>query len=328
MLFYRPIISYDASALNRLLDDFDSSILQAILTRYFYSRITSTNFEEITANRKAQRRELLLDVVDPLARSGECAQPPYEIVSMLLRAYCKGNRDWHSVDIRFYNMEDARFRRENATDKMAEKQLKEKNRLEDIFNGFFDNERQKYDEYYATGAEARPKTFQQFIDRVKLGDGMFWGIAGVIFKAALDITPDAQMLKDCIGECPPFRAFVLGVMASLFERGFRDLKTGPSLRAGRFDLFSAVYLCYCDKFISAEGRGRQYNALKEIAAVGHLRARVCTYEDLRRAVFPFSGLTARCEESLKPVSVEDWHVPLTFCLSSIELRQLHLNGLY
>src|SRR5260221_965986 len=107
MSFYRPIISYDASALNRLLDDFDSSILQTILTRNFYSRITSTNYEEITANLKTQRRERLLNVVAPLARSGECVQPPHEIVFMLLRASNKGNRNWRSLDIRFYNMEDA-----------------------------------------------------------------------------------------------------------------------------------------------------------------------------------------------------------------------------
>lgn len=64
MPFYRPVLCYDASALNRLVDDFDTSILQAVLTLHFYSRITSTNFEEIAANRKAQRRELLLDVTE------------------------------------------------------------------------------------------------------------------------------------------------------------------------------------------------------------------------------------------------------------------------
>jgi hypothetical protein len=324
---FRPIICFDTSGLNRLLDDFDCSILQALLTRHYYCRITSTNFEEITANLKAQRRELLLNVTDPLAWSGECVLPPNNIVFTLIRSYINGNKDWRSLDTRFYNIEDAKFRRDNATDKMAEKQLREKNRLEDVFCSFFDDERSRYDAYYATGAEPRPKTFPQFIERVKRSDGMFWGMAGVIFKAAIDITPDTQVLKDCIDECPPFRAFVLGVMASLFERGFRDLKAGPSLRAGRFDLFSAVYLCYCDVFISAEGRGRQYNALKEIAAVGQLRARVWKYEELRREVFPFSGMTTRFQET-QEVLTDGLCVPLLFNLSPEEVNRRLVLDLY
>lgn len=115
--------------------------------------------------------------------------------------------------------------------------------------------------------------------------------------------------------------------SSYYERsGFRDLKTALSFRSGRFDLFSAVYLCYCDLFISADKR--QYNALKEITAIGNLRAKVLKYAELRRTIFPFSGMTMRFQATQKAVSVNDWLVPFTYQLSARASNELLINRLY
>jgi hypothetical protein len=75
MLPYRPIISYDTSAINRLLNDPDSSALVSILKSRYYTRITSTNIEEIIANSNIHRRQQLRDFIKPLAATGECFNP-------------------------------------------------------------------------------------------------------------------------------------------------------------------------------------------------------------------------------------------------------------
>lgn len=323
---YRPIICFDTSAINRLADDFDSYVLQALIARNYFSRITSTSIEEIVKNQGRHRRQQLNEFINPLVAAGECVLPPHQIVKKLAQAHATGKDfDWRKSDIRFYVAEDAAHRDVTATDELVAQQYVEMKRLDSVFCGFFDTERFKFDDFYKRGTEPRPKTFQQFIDRIKLGnEGMFWGMAEVIYQSATATTPDRQKLTDFIDKCPPFRAFLLAVLIAHYERGgIRDLKDGLSVRAGRFDLFSAIYLCYCDQFISAERRRRQYNALREIASVGKLRARVRTYEELRWRIFPFSSFSTRYQSVLQPVGAASFPCPTL--LTFYDHVQLHLN---
>lgn len=72
MAAFRPIICFDASAINRLADDPDASVLQALLAGNYFSRITSTNLEEIGANQNSHRKQRLHEIMNPLVLWGMC----------------------------------------------------------------------------------------------------------------------------------------------------------------------------------------------------------------------------------------------------------------
>lgn len=54
---------------------------------------------------------------------------------------------------------------------------------------------------------------------------------------------------------------------------------GRSSQAGRNDLFMAVYLPYCDKFVTAEKLREREKCLREVVAVADLETEILSYDD-------------------------------------------------
>ena len=57
------------------------------------------------------------------------------------------------------------------------------------------------------------------------------------------------------------------MLLSWYDRSVRHRHTGEKFQAGRNDLFMAVYLPYCDKFVTAEKLREQEKCLREVVAV-------------------------------------------------------------
>ena len=68
------------------------------------------------------------------------------------------------------------------------------------------------------------------------------------------------------------------VLLSWYDRAVRDEK-GEKIEAGRNDLFMAVHLPYCDKFVTAEKYGEQERCLREVALVAGLETEILSYDD-------------------------------------------------
>ena len=74
---------------------------------------------------------------------------------------------------------------------------------------------------------------------------------------------DEESIRLFYDLCPPFRAMVVTMLISQYDRCFRDISKGePSLRAGRVDTLMATYLPYCNIFVSEDPS--QVNLLREV----------------------------------------------------------------
>lgn len=115
--------------------------------------------------------------------------------------------------------------------------------------------------------------------------GAFWAIGADLYERATGKKADEATIRKFVDACPPFNALLLAICMAEFEYTIRDLRTGTSFRAGRMDLYSAVYLpYYCDQFVTADER--QHNALKEIVAVGGLDTAILLYSNFRERLLP------------------------------------------
>ena len=110
------------------------------------------------------------------------------------------------------------------------------------------------------------------------------GYGADLYKRATGKETDEATIRKFVDACPPFKALLLAICTAEFEYTIRDLLTGTSFRAGRMDLYSAVYLPYCDQFVTADER--QHNALKEIVMVGGLATEIVLYSDFRERLLP------------------------------------------
>jgi hypothetical protein len=64
-----------------------------------------------------------------------------------------------------------------------------------------------------------------------------------------------------------------------YDLGLRDPHEGERFEAGRNDLQMAVYLPYCDEFVTDEKRGEHARCMKEIVAVTGLATGILTFDE-------------------------------------------------
>lgn len=102
-----------------------------------------------------------------------------------------------------------------------------------------------------------------------------------MYHRATGVSLDEKSIRGFITASPPPRAALLGLFVDYYERCIRDLKVGPSLRAGRYDLFMSVYLPYCDQFITDDDKQRK--SLQEVTSMGGFATKVRTYKEWRRS---------------------------------------------
>jgi len=126
------------------------------------------------------------------------------------------------------------------------------------------------------------------LSRSKAPGGSFWNTARLLYEgafgstsaidksAALASSPDEATLKSFLDACPPVRAYVYALELTLYDRSLRPLKA-PSYKAGRNDQMMAVFLPYCDLFLTNDGG--QEKSLREAALRAGVPVEVRSYND-------------------------------------------------
>ena len=265
----RRVLTFDTSVHNRLVSIGTSAspIYAAIKSRYFF-RLAGLSFEEMMSTPQAADRVALLDGCRQLTagarRSWDCLNPPYELLRILIAAYDKapGNFRWLAVDVRSGGLAyEIRTGGSTADDALANLQRTEQNASIKNYKAMWVKLRDKLDPIFAAQDIPRPKTFEEAfnIGSSKLfpevGKGLY--DAGLRFNAQLrgeKFEPDTDMAKvqHFIDNCPPFRAVICSFVMSWYNTSLRVGNTSEKFAAGRNDLFMAVYLPYCDVFVTRD----------------------------------------------------------------------------
>src|SRR5207302_7233896 len=75
-------------------------------------------------------------------------------------------------------------------------------------------------------------------------------IGAGLMERATKVLPSNSEVQEFIEKCPPFKALLVALCFSQYDMCIRDHRK-PSLgKAGRYDMFSAVYLPYCREFVT------------------------------------------------------------------------------
>src|SRR5437879_8435482 len=269
----KPVAIFDTSVFNKLTEDNGSSSRIAGLKSGFTILLTGTNLDEIVATSSSEQRRVLLDVCRRLLSAGYCIQPHHWIVEQLIAEFQKAaSFDWKRVGVRFPECENEIARQEIIDDQLAAEQRNDARIRQDEFAKVFDDARPHFEPLFTGGTETRPADFRDLVSRLRVPGGAFWNFGIGLYERAAKSRPDEQTIRKFIGECPPFHALLLALCVAQYERCIRDLKTGLSYRAGRFDLYMSVYLPYCDQFITADER--QQRCLAEVASNSSLSVKV------------------------------------------------------
>ncbi|MGP8260212.1 MAG: hypothetical protein ACLQM6_09720 [Acidobacteriaceae bacterium] len=271
--FYREnrrVLTFDTSVHNRLVKIGASSkpIYAAIKSRYFF-RLAGLSFEEMVSTPQAADRLALLDGCRQLTagragRAWDCLNPPYEILRILIAAHAKdpANFKWLAVDVRSGGLaHEIRTGELTADDALANLQRTEQNASIKSYKAIWVKLRDKLDPLFVAQNLPRPNTFDEAFKSASpsLFPGMGKGFydAGLRFDAELrgiKIEPDTNMatVQHFIDNCLPFRALLCACLMTWYNTSLRDGNKSEKFAAGRNDLFMAVYMPYCDVFVTRD----------------------------------------------------------------------------
>jgi len=271
---------FDTSALNALADEPDSQKIVSGLSIGFQALLSETNLSEIAATSEQARRDRLIRLCRHLVYAGECVRPYNWIIETQTKNHAQnpGQFLWTQLPIRGAEIEEEIVRPEfYGTDELADEILSDFKARRREFEAIYRDTRARFDPIFAQNDAERP-TLAELIDVLKRG--AFWGLASGIYKRGCGREIDEAGIKRFIEACPPFNAAILSLCVAQFQRCIRDWRAPSFYNAGRLDLFMAVYLPYCDRFITRDPG--QYNALAAVAEEAKLATEVCTYEQFRR----------------------------------------------
>jgi hypothetical protein len=290
----KPVLSFDTSAINKLADDLESEVLKVGLRAAFFVRFTSTNVEEIIATCDSTRRKDLLNCIRSLLTAGDCINPYHWIIEQLVRNFERDPKsfDWRQVSVRFQNAEGEVARQEFINDDLSAEQRQHSRTAAKKFEEIYTSPRPKFDSFFENYLGQRP-SISELVEFFKRCGGAIWGLGAMLYGKVAQGASDETTIRHFYDVCPPFRALLLGLGIAIHERCVRDEKGGESYRAGRQDLLSAVYLPYCDSYVTDDGK--QARCLQVVASECNIDVMVLPYNEFRSRLIGVTEVKVRSD---------------------------------
>jgi len=290
----KKTLTFDSSAINRLTEDKESDVLIAAVKTAYFVRLTATNVDELIATpkkkligpptEKRKKRDALLKTCGDLLTVGECIFPHHFISDALVMDYQNhGQSNWQTLKIRSRHYEDL-ISRPELVKELSISQRNFGKRTQSAFARTFAGLGRKLERLFKKRIVKRPASFAELLSILQVPKGAFWQFAAVFYKHGAKRKPGEAKIRKFIAACPPFHAFVLSLVMAEYGYSVRDHKALGSYRAGRSDLLSALYLPYCDIFVSDDKV--QLRCLPEIAGVCYPSVEILRYKDFRKKFIP------------------------------------------
>jgi hypothetical protein len=282
----RPVIILDTSVINRLAEDKNADPIISGLKSVYAVRLTATNLDEICATPNGNGRAHLLDVCKGL-RTGEdtqVLQPFGEIVKALIAEFERNPAyDWRAVRVSLPEYERMLAMGDLISDELSRTQRVFAERQGAQFEEMFSTARPHFEDLFRSGTEMRPSSPADLVSRLRVRGGAFWSFGMELYRREGEPRPVEDKVRKFVDSCPPFHALLLAFCVAQYHRCVQQAQKAKK-PAGGNDLLMAVYLPYCEEFVS-DDRDQQ-TRLREIVSLAKLPVKVRWYREFRDSLSP------------------------------------------
>jgi len=275
----RPILSFDTSAINALHRDAKFSVpLIAGVTSSYFVRLNGTVVDEVIACQSGREREELRRLCRRMLVEGrgDVLLPFHEITRKVALAFDGGRSlDFRRIDVGSKDYE--RFIRQSDVSEYEDifgDQRRAAERVNAQFEKLFFSPRLGIQKLFADSEVPRVVSAAELLKSYQIAGGFYWTTAIGLHERASGRKVDEQTIGKLVESNAPFRALMAAIVVSLYHRCV--LEEPPTL-AGRSDVFMAVYLPFCDEFISNDHA--QQTALREIVTLAGLPTKIRWYKE-------------------------------------------------
>ena len=277
---------FDTSALSAkhtasLFDDPDRSALVAGLLASGRVLITTINVIEACGCEDAERRTGVLRLQSELSRQLRPVLPPNELLRKVtidhfhqkMTAEITVSDDHTGI---WWSLHEPELLGDTERDEVYRWKLA----LENPFTEAHRKIRPEFE--VAFGSQSKPLSVAHLIRFFRQNERRILDAVNPTYQAitggpSLEIAGMRTLFEDL----PAWPLYLGGWAHSLYHRGLKEQGYGASTNPGTIDLMSAVYLNYCDYFITSDTRQRR--ALRVLNALNphQPKTRISSYEEFR-----------------------------------------------
>jgi len=278
-----PTVFYlDTSALNQLLDDDEREQVIAYLGKRAVVYVSAINVSEIVANVNATRRLELLKLANRLADDRLPLGYPTDLLRLSLDAYV---RRAPGLDVSIDPDSDVwiALRQPERVDERCREGIASHNSAGE----------ESFREMHEKGRDG----LQPVVDALSREDRKAIRNASSLCKVYFE-RPEflKQMLSELLKEfghpelagkeqefltiLEPWKFYFAAMVEGVYNRGVKSQRYGWRSNAGNLDTHQAIYLAFCDVFVTADAAQRRM--LKPVEKRGHKPRHVISYRELRR----------------------------------------------
>ncbi len=269
---------FDTSAINKLAGDVDHDAIIAAIGLTYRIGITETAISELIATPDETERKALFDAVKSLLAHGNCIMPFNWIIEYQSKEYQKdpGGYKWNRLNVRVAAAEVEVARQEFLHD-LSEQTRREMKEWDKQYLKIFRDAKPAFQSLFVSG-QTRPSV-REVTEKLMSDGGAHLEIGAGLFERATGTLPATNAMKDFIERCPPFRALLVALCFSQYDRCIREERKESFGKAGRNDMFSGVYLAYCKVFVTNDDG--HCKAMKVVAELTGLDTEVLMYDEFR-----------------------------------------------
>ena len=280
----RRKLIFDTSAVNALAADADLDAIIGSLGFSYHIGITETVLAEVIAHPGETERRRLLKILDRLLHPGHCTMPFQWIIEHQAKAYQKDQKgyEWRKLNIRFFQGEQEIFRQE-IVHEFSDETRTSNRKWDKDFKALFSAARPAFQQLFEQ--EERP-SLKAVTEHLMSGGGAYLSIGAGLMERATKVLPLETEVKDFIDRCPPFKALLVALCFSQYDRCIRGENEASLGKAGRYDMFSAAYLPYCKVFVTRDEG--QWKALTAVAELMRREMEILMYNDFKAKLFGLS----------------------------------------
>jgi hypothetical protein len=266
----KPTLSFDASGINRLLDNrIACTPALAAIQSAFRIRLTATSVDELIADPDPVRRAQLLDVSQALLPHADVLHPFQEILRNQVFAFETDRAyDWSTVAV-----EAQEYRREIALREVLSDTLSEEQRIHAAqvaadFESIYAEARPHFLAIFDRHPQRERPSVEEILEVFRQPGGSFWETVARLYERACGHRPELDVARTLIDRCPPFRSILTAMVLAQHDRVIAEKTAAQrSKLAGRVDVFSATFLPYCEIFVS-DDRDQQRFLRKVVELTG------------------------------------------------------------
>jgi hypothetical protein len=279
---------FDTSVINNLYNDPDRDFLIKGLVSTNTIEITAVNVVEILATKDMERRQALINFAKMLSKGKSPIALPDELIETIFNAH-KMNISPNVFAIDTNHEQILRgFKSLASLSNLERKEWCQwKTCLEKDFQNFFDEgTRNEFQKLFSKNGIKRPRSALKLIRDHHLKDFDFiHHCVSPLYEKATGVNLAEEETKELLDKNPEIALFLLGFAYANYSRNIQQLNYGKRKKAGVLDLWSAVYLFYCDYFITHDKD--HWKALRVVNAFNPRKTRVLSYETFKSRLLLF-----------------------------------------